>query len=156
MLAASRELETDMLIDTHAPATAHDAIEIAADANRVWDLLADIDHWPLWHPAVSRARTDGPVAPGTVFRWKAGGIAITSTLREVEPGRALAWTGHAIGADAVHGFTLTPTASGVRVATEESLDGWLVRLTPGTFRKTLQKGLAEMLAALKAAAETKN
>lgn len=143
-----------MPIDTHAPAFARDVIDIAADAPRVWALLADIGAWPAWHPAVSRARVLGPVAPGTVFRWTAGGIAITSTLRRVEPGRALAWTGHAVGADAVHAFTLTPTAAGVRVASEESLDGWLVRLMPGAFRKTLEKGLAEMLAALKAAAET--
>lgn len=149
-------MPTETQAPANAPARARAAIDIAADPARVWALLADIDNWTAWHPAVSRAKVLGPVAPGTVFRWKAGGAAIASTLRRVEPGRALAWTGHAIGADALHAFTLTPTATGVRVTTEESLDGWLVRLMPGAFRKMLQKGLAEMLAALKTAAETPN
>ncbi|MCB1391248.1 MAG: SRPBCC family protein [Rhodobacteraceae bacterium] len=142
-----------MTTETKARVHARAEIDITADAAHVWTLLSGIDAWPRWNPAVARAHLEGPLAIGSVFRWKAGGASIVSTLRRVEPLAALGWTGRATGIDAVHHYTLTPTETGVRVVTEETFDGWLVRLMPGAFRRMLDKSLHEGLIALKTAAE---
>jgi hypothetical protein len=36
------------------------SIEMEAPAERVWDILVDLDRWPEWGPTVSGARLDGP------------------------------------------------------------------------------------------------
>ena len=37
--------------------------------------------WPSWNPDVKSVTMEGPVQPGTVFRWKAGPSSLTSTLQ---------------------------------------------------------------------------
>ena len=88
-----------------------------------------------------------------MFRWKAGRATITSTLRQVERPRVLAWTGKATGIDAVHVWRLEPRDGGTFVQTEESWQGLLVRLLSGPMRKSLQKAVDGGLEHLKAEAE---
>ncbi|MFC7485209.1 SRPBCC family protein [Knoellia sp. CPCC 206453] len=55
-------------------------LDVAADAEIVWDLLVRVEEWPRWGPSVSRASVDGggsrigPDATGTV--WTAIGPAV--------------------------------------------------------------------------------
>jgi len=44
---------------------------------------------------------EGPLAIGSVFRWKAGGASLTSTLRVVDPPRELSWSGRTTGIRAI-------------------------------------------------------
>ena len=84
-----------MNIDQNAPLTARKEIFIAAPVEKIWGVHTDIERWPEWQPDVSSAALEGKLAAGSVFRWKAGGLNITSTLQEVEPGRRISWTGSA-------------------------------------------------------------
>src|SRR5205823_4600668 len=119
----------------------------------VWDVLADINGWPRWNPAVTEAALSGPLAPGPTFRWKAGPGGITSTLRQVAPPRVLAWTGKTFGIDAIHVYRLEARDSGTVVRTAESWEGWPARLFRGRMQKMLEDGLGPGLDALKAEAE---
>jgi hypothetical protein len=56
-----------------------------------------VDQWPSWNPDIKSVELQGPVQPGTVFRWKAGPSSLTSTLQVVDPPREIAWTGTTIG-----------------------------------------------------------
>jgi len=87
-------------------------IEITAPPHRVWALLSDIDRWPTWNPLVQRAVLNGPLQPGSVFRWKSRGFAVTSTLREVTGKHRIAWTGKAFGTHAVHTWEVGQTHLG--------------------------------------------
>lgn len=145
-----------MNIHERSPARATRELRIEASPDRVWSLLTDIDGWPRWNPAVSRARLDGPLAAGSVFRWKSGGSSIVSTLRDVERPRRVSWTGRALGTSAVHVWTLEADGAGVLVTTSESFDGWLVRLLRAWFQRLLDRSLEEALRALKAAAEQRD
>lgn len=136
-----------------APPRAQAQIRIAAPLDRVWRLIADIDHWPTWNPNVAWARLHGPLAAGTVFDWQAGGFTITSTLQAVEAPRRLAWTGHTWGTQALHRWDLDATDGAVLVGTAETFHGWLPWLLPGRMQRTLDETLPQWLAALKAAAE---
>ena len=66
---------------------------------------------------------EGPVATGTVFRWKAGPGTITSTIQRVERPRLIAWTGRTLGIEAIHDWHLDARDGGTFVRTEESYEG---------------------------------
>ncbi len=74
-----------MDINHQAPLVARKEIVIQASPESIWNLLADINAWSQWQSDVSIARLEGPLAVGSIFRWKAGGLNITSTLQVVEP-----------------------------------------------------------------------
>lgn len=91
-----------MNINEQAPAKSARELQIEATREVVWGLLSDINNWPRWNPAVSRARLDGPFAPGSIFRWKSGGSSLVSTIQDVERPTRVAWTGKTFGVAAVH------------------------------------------------------
>lgn len=94
------------VVNEGAPVIATSETEIAASPETVWALMADIEHWPSWNPDVKAASMDGPLAPGTVFKWKAGPSTITSVLQEVQRPETLAWTGRTVGIRAGHVYRL--------------------------------------------------
>lgn len=145
----------------HSPAEAAQPqsaarITIDAPADRVWQLLTQIDNWPRWNSAVDSAALSGPLAPGSVFVWKSRGFQVTSTLQDVEPRHRLTWTGVAFGTRAFHSWDIREADGHVVVSTFETLDGWLPWLLTGTMQKTLDETLPAWLQALKVAAERAN
>jgi uncharacterized protein YndB with AHSA1/START domain len=130
-------------IDSSAPAIASSEIEVQASPAVVWRVLADIAAWPSWNPDVKSVEIDGPLDPGTTFRWKAGPGTITSTLREVDPPRRIVWTGKTLGIRAIHVYELEPRDDVTLVRSAESWDGLVVRL----LRRWMSKTLAESTAA---------
>jgi uncharacterized protein YndB with AHSA1/START domain len=141
--------------DLKAMLKAQAAIEIAAPPSTVWAALTGIDRWPEWQPGVSAARLEGGLAVGSVFRWKAKGLGIVSTVRELEPGKRIAWTGVSLGMRAVHAGSLETTSAGAgtRAATRESMSGWLAAVMRVVSPGFLEKSVAASLAALKARSE---
>lgn len=120
------------LPQTGSPVQASAEIVIVAPAERVWQILTAIEHWPQWYSAVDRARLSGPLAAGSTFRWKSQGFEVRSTLCAVQAQEALAWQGRAFGTRACHAWRLLPDPQGVRVRTAETFDGWLPRLMTRT------------------------
>jgi hypothetical protein len=57
-----------MEINPSAPATAAGALQINADPQTMFSVLAAIDQWPSWNPDVRSVQLQGQVQPGTVFR----------------------------------------------------------------------------------------
>jgi uncharacterized protein YndB with AHSA1/START domain len=76
-----------------APVKGTAEIDIAAPPQAVWDVLTRFDNWPNWNPDVKSMAFEGPLAPGSTFRWKAGPGTILSTLDRVEPPRYISWHG---------------------------------------------------------------
>jgi uncharacterized protein YndB with AHSA1/START domain len=128
-------------------------LQIDADPETVFSVIAAIDQWPVWNPDVKSVRVEGPVQPGTVFRWKAGPSSLTSTLRVVDPPHEIAWTGTTMGIKAVHVFRFQATDGGTLARSEESWEGLLASLLKGYSRRTLDKGIGSVLSHLKAEAE---
>jgi uncharacterized protein YndB with AHSA1/START domain len=136
-------------INEQAPVVGASEIEIAAAPEAVWDVLTAIDRWPSWNPDVKSVSMQGPVAEGSVFRWKAGPGTITSTIRRVEPPGLIAWTGKTLGIDAIHFYRLEPRDGKSFVRTEESYEGLVARLLRGSLQKTLDRTLGDGLRYLK-------
>jgi uncharacterized protein YndB with AHSA1/START domain len=116
-----------MDIDHSAPAVSTHELLVEAPAQKIWDLLADVDQWSTWNPTAKSAKLSGPFQAGTSFNWKSGGVSIVSTIREVAPASRLVWTGNAIGTRAIHVWSLQSVPGGVLVHTPKPFEGWLVR-----------------------------
>jgi uncharacterized protein YndB with AHSA1/START domain len=142
-----------MDIDGKALLQARATIEIAAAPGKVWAALTAIDRWPEWQPGVSAAQLEGVLAVGSVFRWKAKGLGIVSTIQELEPGKRIAWSGISLGMRAMHAWTLEATGGGTRVASRESMTGWLASIMRFVSPGFLDKSVAASLEALKARSE---
>ncbi len=115
-------------IDPTAPIQASLQVTINASPAVVWHLLTDIDNWPRWQSAIESASIQGPVAPGTSFRWKSG-MSISSKITQVDLGRHFTWTGSAMMAHVIHTWTIQPAVGGgTLLETKESMAGSLLTL----------------------------
>jgi uncharacterized protein YndB with AHSA1/START domain len=140
-------------IDSSASAIASGEIDVHASPAAVWRVLTDFAAWPSWNPDVKSVEIDGPLDPGTTFRWRAGPGTITSTLREVDPPRRIVWTGETLGITAIHVYELEPRDDVTLVRSAESWDGLVVRLLRRRMSKTLAETTAAGLEHLKRQAE---
>jgi uncharacterized protein YndB with AHSA1/START domain len=140
-------------INHQAPVVASAEVLILAPLDVVWSVQTNIDEWARWNPDVSKANLRGPLSVGTEFHWKMGGASIASVLKEVEPKRRIGWTGRTLGIHALHLFTFQQTDNGVRVRTEESMEGIPAKLLARLMRRMLRSGLEKNVRALKSESE---
>ena len=138
-------------IQENAPVKASSEITINATPERVWALLSDVNNWPRWQSDITRAEIRGVLQPGTEFTWTSG-TEIRSRIALVRAPEALAWTGRAYNAKAIHVWKLEPVLNGqTRVQTNESMEGFM--LTVFYSSKKLKSSQERWLSSLKAAAE---
>jgi uncharacterized protein YndB with AHSA1/START domain len=142
-----------MKINEEATLVAHKEILIQAPPEVVWQIHTDINHWGQWHPGISMTNLTGPLAAGSVFQWKTGGLTLTSTLQVVESNQQIGWTGQGLGTQASHLWTLQPHQDGTLLTTDESMQGWLVSLLKVFMPKFLDRSLDAWLQSLKRRAE---
>jgi uncharacterized protein YndB with AHSA1/START domain len=141
-----------MEVPRDAPVIASREAEIAAPPDVLWDVLADFERWPEWNPDVKSLELEGPVAAGSVFRWRTGPSRITSTLETVERPSELGWSGRTFGARAVHVWSFEPHGDGTLVHTTESFEGLLPRMMRKRMQAMLDEALESGLAHLAAEA----
>lgn len=110
-------------------------IEISAPREEVWDALIDLSCYPEWNPFITKGEGDLAVGSELKLSVKPPG-AIGKTIKprvvEVEPGRRLAWIGHALLPGFFDGeryFVLEDSGDGVtRVIHGERFTGFLTPL----------------------------
>jgi len=136
-----------------APVKSTAEIDIAAPPQAVWEVLTRFDNWPNWNPDVKSMAFDGPLAPGSTFRWKAGPGTIVSKLDRVEPPRYISWHGKTLTIDAYHEWWLEPRDGGTHVRTEETFSGLLASILRRPLQKTLDKSFAAGVERLKTETE---
>ena len=130
-------------------------IDIAAAADRVWDVLTDFAAYPRWNPFIRQV--DGVLAPRARLRVRIqppGGRAMTfhPTVLRVEDGRHFSWRGRTLLPglfDGEHAFDLEPTRDSTRFVHGEVFRGVLVPFLAATLRTMTRQGFEAMNAALK-------
>jgi uncharacterized protein YndB with AHSA1/START domain len=140
-------------IDETAPVVVRLSTVIDAPLARIWALHTAIDTWAEWNADIDRAELDGPLLPGSSFRWQTHGMDITSTIREVVPEQRVVWGGPANGIEGVHVWTFEQTGEQVTVHTEESWSGAPAEAATAGLREALEQSLTSWLAGLEAHAE---
>ncbi|WP_329395457.1 SRPBCC family protein [Streptomyces melanogenes] len=160
-------------VDPSAKIRYRTATVIHAPLRTLWNLQTDVERWPSWQaPVTSAKRLDaGPLRSGSRFRWTtpvpatdttpATTLTITSTVRQLDHGTCIRWTGPAIGKGlridrGVHVWTFTKVRGGVLVQTEETWTGAQVEADVPTSVTYLGGGLEEWLKELTATAEARS
>ena len=146
-----------MEINGAAPVYARQELAVDAPISVVWDVLTNVNDWPRWNAGVKSASLAGPVAIGTVFRWKAGPGTIASSIEDVEPPHSVGWTGRTLGLSAIHIWRLGEQDDGrTHITTEESMQGPVARVLRGTVQKNVERSLEAWLQGLKAESEARS
>ncbi|MCB1334719.1 MAG: SRPBCC domain-containing protein [Roseivivax sp.] len=140
-------------IDRGAPAVGQAEIIVNAPPAAVWSVLTAFDDWPRWNGAIQSMQMDGPLAVGTTFRWRTGGMKIRSQIAVLAAPEVIGWTGVAPLITARHLYQLTDLAGRTKVRTRESFSGLFARLLPGMARQMMEKALEDGLALLKTECE---
>lgn len=139
-----------------APVSSRREIQVSAPPEVVWEVLTDFGRWPEWNPEVKSMSFEGPLAPGSMFRWKAGPGTIVSTLEELDPPRYVRWRGRTMSIAAIHEWRLEPRDGGTHVETEESFSGLIARVLRRSLQKQLDGALEQGLEHLKREAERRS
>jgi uncharacterized membrane protein len=97
-----------------------ETFDIAAPADVVWSVIADVERWPSWTDSIDEVRitSAGPLAVGSAASIKQPGMPrATWTVTEWDAGRSFTWeaTGPGIRTSGVH--TVEPTGDGTSRAT---------------------------------------
>ena len=136
------------------------SIDIAAPAERVWEVLVDFAAFPAWNPFITFA--EGPVQVGgrlTLRMQPMSGSAVTlrPTVVEVVEGRRLRWHGRLWVRglfDADHLFIVEPRgAAGSRLVQQEQFSGLLVPFVQRSLDRGTLPAFHAMNKALKDRAE---
>ncbi|WP_055489079.1 SRPBCC family protein [Streptomyces sp. TP-A0356] len=153
--ATAGTVHADVQIDETAPVITRENLLIHAPLQTIWKIQTDVEKWPTWQPNVETVVKDTPgrLRPGSVFRWTTEGLNITSTVKQVDYGKRLAWGGPAQGITAIHVWTFTPTRDGVLVHTEESWTGAPVVANQAALQTALDNSLHNWVNNLKHQAE---
>jgi uncharacterized protein YndB with AHSA1/START domain len=123
-------------IDEEAAVKAHLQIHIRASPAKVWALLNDASSWPRWQPDIESVSVAVPLAEGTRFSWKTGGLHIHSQVQLYDPVRSLGWTGTAMSINAVHIWQLqNEDPGGTLVMMKESMEGPALAVIPSAAQK---------------------
>ncbi|WP_067847165.1 SRPBCC family protein [Nocardia lijiangensis] len=111
-------------VDPAARIRARVETTVEADADTLFQVLADLPKWPEVRRSITKMSVDGPIAAGTSFRWTSSGALLSSTLAVVTPGREVSWSGKFLWFTAIHRNTIVPlTAGRSTLVSEESMTG---------------------------------
>ena len=150
LLEKTRRTAPTSQLNPNAPVRTQHTLRIEAPAERIWQVLSNINEWPAWQPDIAYAHLQGPAQAGNRFDWSASGyLPIHSTLHTTEPGVAFGWSAVAFGSFAVHNWQLASHDGYTDVTAAETMEGWLVRLLQPIMQPALDKGNARWLAYLK-------
>jgi hypothetical protein len=113
------------------PVSSYNELAIAAPAETVWAWLVRARRWPEFYRNARRIEIEGggdELTAGVTFRWTTFNLRVTTTVRELEPARRLAWFGSGYGSAGYHSWTLESRGAHCHVITEETQRGFLPSL----------------------------
>ncbi len=98
--------------------------EIQAKAEKIWDILADVEAWPRWQgtPFV-KVETPAPVKEGSVFEVKLAGLKWKVTVTKADRPEKFAWIGKALGLTGNHEWEFKEHEGKTIATTRERVSG---------------------------------
>ena len=113
------------------------AVDIAAPPERVWEVMSDIERWPVWTPTVTRLdRLDpGPLAVGHRARIRQPRLpAAVWQITALDPGRSFTWVTRSPGVVVTGHHSVEPARAGTRAHLTLHFGGVLGALVGRIFR----------------------
>jgi uncharacterized protein YndB with AHSA1/START domain len=133
------------------------AVDIAAPQREVWAVLADIDAWPTWNPAVRYAvcETELQLEVGTRFRFSTELGTLKCRITRVDAPRILAWKARVLLLGERVTWRLEPTEQGTHVEVEAQMTGPVSRLFRRRLDARLQRVMDSLVRLLRLEAEAR-
>ena len=133
---------------------------VAASADRVWSVLADLATWSEWNPSVPSISGDlrqGSTLAVTLAMPGRPSANVKATVTELQPGRRLVWHGN-VGGDRIfrgtRTFDLAPQPDGTVLVTHiEDVGGLLFPVFKAVMGSAIQAHHDNLNQALKDRAE---
>ena len=136
---------------------ARTSIDVAAPADRVWEVLVDVERWPEWTESVSNVRRldPGVLAVGSRVEISQPRIPTgTYTVTAFAPGIAFTWEQRQPGSRVSAHHECAPLAGGgTRVVLRVVMSGALGGVVGRIYRTLTERYLAMEAAGLKARVE---
>ena len=138
-----------------APVDVSSLIEVAAAPAAVWNVLAEIERWPDWNPAIREVSLEGEVEVGTHFRWATGPGTVTSRLSDVQAPSTIAWSGSFMALAHAQRWVIEPRPSGSLVTVRTTISGPVARLLSQRLTRGQQGALDAWAGLLRLEVETR-
>ena len=132
-------------------------VEIAAPAERVWEVLTDVERWSEWTETVTSVRLldEGPLRPGSRAKIDQPKIPETEYgVTELSPGRSFTWVARGPGVTTTASHVIEPLDDDrTRVTLSVEQAGFLGTVMGRFYRGLTDRYLANEAAGLKARCE---
>ena len=128
--------------------------EIQAEAEKIWDILANVEAWPEWQgtPFI-KLRTPTSTEENSLFEVKLAGLKWKVTVTKAERPKRFAWIGEALGMKGNHEWEFEEREGKTYATTKESVSGWMVIPLYFLVRRNVQRLDEKWLVDLKTVAE---
>jgi hypothetical protein len=129
-------------------------IDAAPDA--VWQILADVEHWPDWTASMERIERldDGPLAVGSRAQVKQPKLPTADfVVTDLLPGASFEWTSKRVGMTSVGDHRISPNGSGSRVRLTFRMTGAFAPIVSAFSGKLIRNYVDTESAGLKKRAE---
>lgn len=133
--------------------SAHAQIDIAAPRPEVWAILADVDAWPTWNPAIRESVRDAELEVGSKFRFSTEIGTLKCKVTSVDAPHSLTWKGRVLVLHERQTWLLEPTDTGTRVVVEAEMTGLVSRLFRRRLNERLQAVVESVVQLLRLEAE---
>jgi uncharacterized protein YndB with AHSA1/START domain len=102
-------------------------IGIAASRERVWSVMADLEHWPEWTPSIKRIETLEWATTGIGSRFRVEQPRLRPaefTTTDWRPGHGFTWEAAAPGVRSIASHCIEAHAEGSQVTLRLRFEGW--------------------------------
>jgi uncharacterized membrane protein len=131
------------------------SVEVGAGADKLWDILTDVDSWPRWQGThFVKLSEPGRIAGGSTFVAELGGVKWELRVTKAEKPNRIVWVGQRPGLKAVHEWEFNEVGGKTLVTTKESMTGCMLFLARRRARTILSNTDRKWLNDLKARAES--
>jgi len=128
--------------------------DVEATADKLWDILTDVDSWPEWlETSYVKSTEAGQLRKDSTFVAELGGVKWNLIVTKAEKPYEICWKGRNLGIEAIHDWKFSEALGETRAVTRETMSGWLLFLLYPIIKIRLQKYDDKWLTALKFKAE---
>ena len=135
------------------------AIDIAACAERVWEVIVDVESWPLWSPSMTSVqRLDaGLLRVGSRARIKQPGLLVLVwQVTDFDDGARFTWVARSPGLSTTATHEVSQTPGGSRLTLTVAWSGPLAAVATALAGRRTRQFLAQETSGAKARSESRD